>query len=32
MASAQRVQTYYDAYAAQIDRCDGRLDRWWLPF
>lgn len=32
MASASRVQSYYDTYAAQIDRCDGRLNRGWLPF
>jgi hypothetical protein len=32
MASAARVQSYYDTYAAQIDRCDGRLNRGWLPF
>jgi hypothetical protein len=31
-ASAARVQAYRDAYAAQIDRCDGELNRWWLPF
>lgn len=32
MASASRVQAYRDAYAAQIDRCEGELNRWWLPF
>lgn len=31
-ASASRVQSYRDTYAAQIDRCEGRLNRWWLPF
>lgn len=32
LASADRVQSYYNTYAEQIDRCDGRLNRWWLPF
>jgi hypothetical protein len=31
-ASAARVQAYRDTYAAQLDRCDGRLNRWWSPF
>lgn len=31
-ASASRVQSYRDTYASQIDRCEGRLNRWWLPF
>jgi hypothetical protein len=30
--AANRVQSYRDAYAAQLDRCDGRLNRGWLPF
>ncbi|MEQ1817492.1 MAG: transglycosylase SLT domain-containing protein [Terricaulis sp.] len=32
LASADRVQGYNDTYAAQLDRCDGRLNRGWLPF
>lgn len=30
--TANRVQSYRDTYHAQIDRCDGRLNRGWLPF
>jgi hypothetical protein len=32
LAAANRVQSYHDAYASQLDRCEGRLNRWWLPF
>ena len=32
LASASRVQGYRDAYHAQLDRCEGRLNRWWWPF
>lgn len=32
LAAAARVQGYYDVYAAQLERCEGRLNRWWLPF
>lgn len=32
LASADRVQSYYNTYAEQIDRCDGSLNRWWFPF
>lgn len=32
LAAAARVHSYYSTYAAQIDRCDGRLNRWWAPF
>lgn len=31
-AAADRVQGYYNAYASQLDRCDGELNRWWWPF
>ena len=29
---ANRVQGYRDTYAAQLSRCEGRLNRGWLPF
>ncbi|HVY85267.1 MAG TPA: hypothetical protein VG943_09040 [Caulobacterales bacterium] len=32
LASAVRVQSYRDAYAAQLSRCEGKLNRWWWPF
>ena len=32
LSAADRVQSYRDAYQAQLDRCEGRLNRWWLPF
>ena len=32
LASASRVQGYRDAYASQLSRCEGRLNRGWLPF
>lgn len=31
-ASADRVQYYRDTYQAQLDRCEGALNRWWWPF
>lgn len=31
LAAAARVQGYRDAYQAQLDRCEGRLNSWW-PF
>lgn len=30
-AAAGRVQTWYEVYAGQLDRCEGRLNSWW-PF
>jgi hypothetical protein len=32
LGAASRVQGYRDAYQSQLDRCQGRLDRWWSPF
>ncbi|MBL8530090.1 MAG: transglycosylase SLT domain-containing protein [Hyphomonadaceae bacterium] len=32
LAAAARVQSYYDTYAGQLRRCEGRLNRWWSPF
>ncbi|MBI1250019.1 MAG: transglycosylase SLT domain-containing protein [Alphaproteobacteria bacterium] len=32
MDVAGRVQANADRYARQLDECDGRLDRGWLPF
>ncbi|HWA00742.1 MAG TPA: transglycosylase SLT domain-containing protein [Caulobacterales bacterium] len=32
LAAAARVQSYRDAYQAQLDRCSGQLNRWWWPF
>lgn len=31
LAAAARVQGYHDAYQAQLNRCEGRLNSWW-PF
>ncbi len=32
MASASRVQGYYDTYSAQLDRCQSQFNHWWWPF
>jgi hypothetical protein len=32
LAAASRVQSYRDTYASQLRRCEGRLNRGWLPF
>ena len=31
-AIGDRVQSYYDTYRAQLDGCEGELNRWWWPF
>jgi hypothetical protein len=32
LAAANRVQSWSSAYAAQLARCEGQLNRWWWPF
>lgn len=32
LSSAARVQSWASAYAAQLARCEDRLNRWWWPF
>jgi hypothetical protein len=32
LASAARVQAFYNAYSEQLGRCQGDLNHWWWPF